>query len=485
MTWRFRNGVPEQITLRATPTYELNRTKADLGIYAQDQWAIGRMTLNYGLRFDYFNGHLPEQRVPAGRFVPERRFGAVPDVPNWKDLDPRLGLAYDLFGNGRTALRTSLGRYVGKEAVSVAQQFNPVLTSVNLTNRSWNDANGNYVPDCVLSNFAANGECGPIDNQNFGRLNPNARRFADDLVRGFGNRDYFWDAAVELHHEVRPGMSLVGGYYRNWSDHFRALPRGDFGTVYVVDNLRVTPADFDPYCITAPTDRRLPGGGGYQVCGLYDLRPDKFGQSEEVASRPGTFGDQSRTSDFFTLALNTRLGRGVEFGASVDTGRTVEDRCFVVDSPQSLLNCRVVTPFTGQTQVKFHGVYPLPFNFRVSGTFQSLSGVPYLADYSASLAEVVPSLGRPLSGGRRSVIVPLVAPQTLFEPRREVLDVRLSRIFDVADGTRLQVNLDVYNLLNDAAILNVNGNYGSAWRRPVVRGIAAPRLFQMSARVTF
>lgn len=174
-------------------------------------------------------------------------------------------------------------------------------------------------------------------------------------------------------------------------------------------------------------DRRLPGGGGYEVCGLYDLRPDKFGLSEEVASRPGTFGDQSRTSDFFTVALNTRLGRGIEFGGSIDTGRTVEDRCFVVDSPQSLLNCRVVTPFGAQTQVKFHGVYPLPFDFRVSGTFQSLSGVPYLADYSASLAEVVPSLGRPLSGGRRSVIVPLVAPQTLFEPRREVLDVRLSR----------------------------------------------------------
>lgn len=485
MTWRFRNGVPEQITLRATPTHELNRTKADLGIYAQDQWAVGRMTLNYGLRFDYFNGHLPEQRVPAGRFVPERRFEAVPDVPNWKDFNPRLGAAYDLFGNGRTALRTSLGRYVGKEAVSVAQQFNPVLTSVNSTNRSWNDANRDFVPDCDLSNFAANGECGPIDNQNFGRLNPNARRFDDDLVRGFGKRDYFWDVAAEIHHEVRTGMSLVGGYYRNWSDQFRALPRGDFGTVYVVDNLEVTPEDYDPFCITAPTDSRLPGGGGYQVCGLYDLRPNKFGLSREVAARPGKFGDQSRTSDFFTIALNTRLNQAIEFGGSFDTGRTVEDRCFVVDSPQSLLNCRVVTPFKGQTQVKLHGVYPLPLGFRVSGTFQSVSGVPYTADYSVSNAEVAASLGRPLAGGRRAVIVPLVAPQTLFEPRREILDVRFSKLFDLSDGMRLQVNLDVYNLLNDAAILNVNSNYGSGWRRPVVRGIAAPRLFQVSGRVTF
>lgn len=485
LTWRFRNGVPEQITMFATPTHEKNRTKADLGIYAQDQWAIGRMTLNYGLRFDYFNGYLPPQGVPAGRFVPQRRFDAVHNVPNWKDLDPRVGVAYDLFGNGRTALRTSFGRYVGKEAVSVAQQFNPVLTSVNSTNRSWNDANRNYVPDCDLANFAANGECGPIDNQNFGKLNPNARRFDDDLVRGFGNRDYFWDAAAEIHHEVRPGMSLVGGYYRNWSDHFRSLPRGDFGTVYVVDNLARTPADFDPYCITAPVDRRLPGGGGYQVCGLYDIKPEKFGLSEEVASRPGTFGDQSRVSDFFTAALNTRFGQGIELGASVDTGRTVEDRCFVVDSPQSLLNCKVVTPFKGQTQIKLHGVYPLPAGFRVSGTFQNLSGVPYTADYSASTDEIAPSLGRPLAGRRRSTIVPLVAPQTFFEPRRTIVDMRVSRIFDLANGMRLQVNLDVYNLLNDSAILNLNNNYGTGWLRPITRGIAAPRLFQFGGRVTF
>jgi hypothetical protein len=169
----------------------------------------------------------------------------------------------------------------------------------------------------------------------------------------------------------------------------------------------------------------------------------------------------------------------------VDTGRTVEDRCFVVDSPQSLLHCRVVTPFKEQTQVKLHGVYPLPLGFRVSGTFQNLSGVPYQANYSAASAEIAPSLGRPLAGGRRAVIVPLVAPQTLFEPRRTIVDVRLSKIFDMARGMRLQVNLDVYNLLNDAAILNVNSNYGSGWRRPITRGIAAPRLFQLGGRVTF
>jgi hypothetical protein len=483
-TWRFRNGVPERITLRATPTYEQNRTKAELGIYAQDQWALGRVTLNYGVRFDYFNGYLPVQEMPAGSFVGARRFEEVKDVPNWTDVNPRFGAAYDLFGTGRTAIRTSIGRYVGKEAVSVAQTFNPVLASVTSTNRSWNDADRDFVPDCDLTNFDANGECGPIDNQNFGQLNPDALQFDDDLVRGFGQRDYFWDFGAELHHEFRPGMSFVGGYYRNWSDHFRGLPRGDFSTVYVIDNVLVTPEDYDPYCITAPVDPNLPGGGGYEVCGLYDIKPDKFGLSEEVARRPGNFGEQSRISDFFTLALNTRFGEGVELGASLDTGRTVEDRCFVIDSPQNLLYCRVESPFSGQTQIKVHGVYPLPLGFIVSGTFQNLSGVSYQANYSASTTEIAPSLGRPLAGRTRSVTVPLVAPQTLFEPRRNIVDLRLSKAFTMASGMRLQLNLDVYNLFNDAAILNLNSNYGSAWRQPVTRGIAAPRLFQVGFRLT-
>ena len=62
----------------------------------------------------------------------------------------------------------SLGRYVGKTVVEIANANNPIVASVNQVNRSWADANGNFVPDCNLANRAANGECGPLANQNFG-----------------------------------------------------------------------------------------------------------------------------------------------------------------------------------------------------------------------------------------------------------------------------------------------------------------------------
>jgi len=483
--WRFRNGLPNRVTIYA-PSQELNRTDADLGIYAQDQWVMDKLTLNVGIRFDYFKGSVPEQSVTAGLFVPARTFPAVTNVPNWTDIDPRVGISYDVFGTGRTAIKATYGRYIGKEAVSVARAFNPIFTQVNSTNIAWSDTNGDYKPDCDFLNPLANGECGKYSNSNFGKANPKAFTANTNLTEGFGTRDYYWDAGLELQHELSPGVSFRVGYYRNWSDHFRALPRGDFRTVYMMDNQSVTSADFSPYSITAPLDSRLPGGGGYVVSGLYDISEEKYGVGDVIATRPGDYGDgQSRVSDFVTASIDARLDNGLQLGGSVDMGQTIEDRCFTVDSPQQLLNCKSDRGWDEQVQVKFHAVQPLPGDFVISATVQNLAGSPWLANYSASTSLIAPSLGRPLAGGRKSVTVPLIAPFELFEPRRNLVDARVSKVFNLANGMRLQTNLDVYNLMNDASILSVNGSFGSKWGAVGSRGLAAPRLYQISGRLSF
>src|SRR5258705_51747 len=128
--YTFLRGVPTQITQLATPYLRKERIRADLGLYAQDQWAVKRLNVNYGLRFDYYNAYVPEQHMPATKFVPARDFEPVYHVPLWKDVSPRLGVAYDLFGNGRTVVKASLGRYVGKTANCVAADNNPVTRPV-------------------------------------------------------------------------------------------------------------------------------------------------------------------------------------------------------------------------------------------------------------------------------------------------------------------------------------------------------------------
>ncbi len=487
MSYTFNQGVPASLTQFATPYLLEARTRADVGIFFQDQWAIKHLTLNYGLRFEYLNGYNPAQHVPAtpNGWVPERSFAAVADVPSWTDLDPRLGAAYDLFGDGRTALKVSLGRYVALTGNGITTSNNPITTSVTSVNRTWTDANGNYVPDCDLGNRASNGECGAMSDQNFGGLRSNSQ-WADDAIRGFSTRDYNWDMSTEVQHQLTPKVALTAGYYRSWYGNFRTT-----------DNLSVTAADYSTYCVTAPVDARLPGGGGYQVCGLYDVSPSKFGQVNSLVTQASNYGKQTLVNNFFNVRLNTRFGQGILFGGGVDTGRSVADNCFVVDSPQQLLNCHIVTPFKALTQIKLNGSYPLPHDFVVSGVFQNLPGPQYLAEYAATTAEILPSLGRNLAAcGARVVCaatatVPLIVPQTHFEGRITRLDLRLTKGVSVGPKLRLQANVDVYNVLNASSVLDLTANqggigsnaYGTRWRIPTL--ILEGRIIQFSTRLTF
>ena len=315
-------------------------------------------------------------------------------------------------------------------------------------------------------------------NQNFGKLNPLATVYADDITRGYGVRDYFWDLGAEVQHQLFSGMSVTGGYYRNWHGNFSAT-----------DNLAVTPTDFSPYCVTAPLDARLPGGGGYPVCGLYDVAPAKFGQVTNLVTQSSHYGKQTRVNDFFSVNVRTDFGSGKQLGGGVDTGRSVADNCFVIDSPQQLLYCRVVTPFSAQTQLKLFGSYPLPYGVVVSAVFQNLSGPNILANWAAPNSAIEPGLGRPQAAcGSRvpcaaTSTIPLVAPQTLFEPRRSQLNLRLSKLLQLGGTRRLRASVDLYNALNANNILTLNNSYGAAWQRPL--SILDGRLVEFSANLSF
>ena len=478
-SYTFLNGVPVGLTQYASPFVEINKVRAELGIFAQDSWRIRRVTLSYGLRFEYFNGHVPAQHAPANAFMPERNFEARSGVPLWKDINPRLGVAYDVFGHGRTAVKGSIGRYSTKVGVVPIRANNPITATVDTVNRAWTDTNRNLIPDCVLSSPLANGECGAMSNSKFGQVNITSR-YADSVLRGWHTREYIWDSALELQHQLTSGISATFGYYRNWA-----------GNRLVTDNLMVTPADYEAYAVTAPVDPRLPGGGGYAVTGLYDIRPEKFGLVDNLIAHASDYGKREQYNDFFATTLNARFANDVQLGGGLDTGRSVDDRCFVVDSPQELLYCRVVWPFSAQTQLKLFGSYPLPFGLVVSGIFRNESSLRSAAggqtlsieaNRAVPNSEIAPSLGRSLAGGARTATVPLVAPYTLFEGRLNQLDLRLTKNFTVR-RTRLQANVDLYNALNASPVTGVIGTYGPRWLQPTQ--ILEGRLIQLSGQLTF
>src|SRR5580765_5165239 len=166
-----QNGLPFSLTQFATPIQFHETVNYNMGLFAQDQWTIKRMTLNYGVRLDFLKATVDPQDIAAGPFTPARSYAGIENVPNWKDIDPRFGVAYDLFGNGKTAVKGSIGRYVIADAYTIARAVNPVTTTINQATRTWlSDPAGQLDPrlDCNLQNPNAQPSCGAITSPAFG-----------------------------------------------------------------------------------------------------------------------------------------------------------------------------------------------------------------------------------------------------------------------------------------------------------------------------
>ncbi len=457
VTLQLRNGIPTQLTQYATPLELYETTGANIGVFAQDQWRLRRLTLNLGVRFDSYNSYVPAQTEGPGPNVPGRNvsFAKVEDIPNWKNVSPRVGASYDVLGNGRTAIKANVGRYLeGPNLTTFTRRANPAAAIVTNATRTWNDTfypvgdprRGNFSPDCDLLVPGANGECGGVNPSNFGSTNP-TQRYADDALT---TRGYNWEASASVQHEVLPRVSASVGYFRRW-----------YGNFLATDNLNLAPSDYTSYCVTAPSDARLPNGGGYQVCGLADV--NRIVAQNNVITLSKNYGTQREVYNGVDYAVSMRLPQGLVLQGGASTGRIATSNCFVVDSPQQTLNCEVTPPFL--TQVKLLGVYPLPFGLQASATFQSLPGPEITASRTYSSAEVAPVLGRNLTAG--TAAVPLIKPGTLFADRLNQLDVRFSKTVGLGGGRRLQANVDIYNAMNASAVLALNTTYGANWQQPL------------------
>jgi hypothetical protein len=465
---RTLNGVPNGVTVYATPYGSKDCIKQNISLFTQDQWKKNRLTLNLGLRFDYFNGYVPAQHLAATRWVPfEQDFAPVYDAPNLKDLSPRLGAVYDVFGNGKTAVKFNVGEYLEQIGTQYTSRVDPVNLTVTSATRNWTD-NGDWIPQ--------ENELGPLSNVNFGKPGIVTTHYDDELTRGWGKRANDWEVSGGIAHEIMHGLSVTATYNNHW-----------FNNLTVTQNLLTTPADYDQFCITAPLDSRLPGGGGNQICGLYDLKPEKFGLVNNQVRFANYYGDRIQRYTGVDVAAIARLPHSIVLQGGTSTGRIRNATCFVVNSPGDMRFCDDTPPYL--TQLKFFAVYPLPWwGLRTSATYQSLPGVPISASYVATNAEIAPTLGRNLGSCRGSatcngnVTIPLIAPDTLFGDRMHQVDFRLGKTIRVG-RTRVEAQFDLYNLANSNAVLAINSRFGPAWLNPTQ--VLPGRLAKVGAQLTF
>ena len=499
-------GVSFGVNQYATPRLSDQRAH-EFAVFAQDQWTIDRLTLNLGVRWDHLNGYIPEQTHPQGRFTDSFTVAAIDGAPNYHDIAPRVGAAYDLFGDGRTAIKGSFGRYVLGIGTNIAQDVNPMESFSVQASRPWNDnlfpflglppGNGDLNPDCNFDNFEANGECGAIRDPNFGTP-VIVNRYRDDLLRGWGTRQGQWQTSFAVQHELAEGWTIEVGYYRTKFDGFT-----------VIDNLNATPDDYGEYCITAPTDPGLGSVSGHAALQPLDDHASGAGPRRGLLTVPASdFGDKWMDFNGVDFNFSGRLPNGATLAGGLTTGSQTWSECFVVDNPTQNRPgyCQVSEPWLAGTQFKINGSYPLPLDTEVSFVYQNIAGILHEAEYDA-LADPVRSgpSRRPCSGGRwlsarRTCSCCRPAPGSSRRTRRPAPRWRRRRSTPSPrstsrgstsstcgsprscnfGGARVRAWFDIFNVFNANYVSFVDDNYADNF--PRITQIMNGRLFKVGGQ---
>ncbi len=443
----YLNGVPASVVAYNTPLFFSNRLNYDVAAYVQDSWKIRRLTFSPGLRVEWLNSEIRPQLSGAGRFVPAREFAAEKNMPNWgPDVSPRFSGAYDLFGDGKTALKASVGKYVRAQALGFASLYNPMR--VQTDRRTWTDLNGDDV--------AQDNEIGRV-NVPFDLVGVRTRNPDPDI-----KRSYQWEFSAGIQRQLLPRVAVSGTWVRRT---WRRLTWSE--------NLLVTQADYTPIPIQNPIDPS-------ETIPVYSLDPAKLGRVNLLDRNSDKI---ERWNNGFDFDVRARVGGGNVFaGLSLD--RQIRVQCETSD-PNELRFCdQSAFGMPYKTMFKTAGMYPLPYGIEVSGSFQSNAGGAMRVDDGLPWQQVSYNVTRAVLPGltQSSVTVPLIQPGSKYLPRYNQADLRLAKRFDIG-RVRLRAQFDVYNVTNSNSITDMGQIFGPALDR--VNEIIPGRVYGFSTRIDF
>ncbi len=481
LAYRFNNGVPNQLTQTPNPFDNRSVLPIDLGLYMQDRWVVGKLAASVGVRYDMLKTYYPEQHLGGTLYWPDRDL-SYPKTPwvSWKDITPRMGVAYDVFGNGKTAIKASANKYtlaVGLQGF-YGDGSNPIVLRGTSTTRSWNDRfypvgdprRENFVPDCDLRSATSNAECGAMANNIF--VPQAVFKIDPALLHGWGSRPYNWTFSTEVEQQLTPALGMSFGYFRRL-----------YGNFVAKDNLATTAADYTKWSYTAPVDSRLPGGGGYVVDGNYDLNPDKVGQVDGYYTFGNSYGHQIEHWDGVDVSMQANVTGSFFVRGGLSTGRTLTDTCeLTAKSPEitSATNPAGATTNLStqpqntychnnsgmETQYKALGSYTVPkIDVQVSVNYQNFPGASLNANVTVPTATAALTLGRPLSNTASSATVNVLASGDVRADRLNQLDFKFGKRFSHGRA-RTTISMDLFNSLNLSTVLTENQTYAT-WRTPL------------------
>ena len=481
LSYRLNNGVPNQFTqtINRFTRHQWVRTGA---LYAQDSYTIGRVTLQGALRYDRAWSFFPEQTVVAVPFFPTAKTYPDTEGSSYNDLTPRGGVAMDVFGNGKTSLKFSFGRYL--EAAQNAGFFttnNPIGRLSTSVSRTWTDANNNYVVDCNLQSQLAQSPAttGSIDTCGVGSPNFGTEVVSSTLdptlTTGWGVRTGDWQWGTSIQQEIMPRVSAEFSYQRRWLLNFSAT-----------DNRSVLSSDYDSYAIFIPTDPRLPNGGGGQLDGLYAITAAAFARpTDNFVTLADRYGTQAQTTNSISLNVTARPKFGLTMQGGFNWAGTNTDSCGLrSELPETNPNNPWCDTNSSLLRVTALGSYTVPkIDVLLATTFRSEQGQQLAANYLASGTNS--TLGRPFAGPSQTITVNLIEPGTVYGDRANQLDLRVAKNLRFG-GTRTNIGLDMFNILNSNPVLTYDQTYSpttNTYLRPT--SVLQPRYVKISAQFNF
>ncbi len=431
--------------------------------FVQDIYTRGRLSLKIGARFDSQTGKNQPAEIPANSLIPDLMpavdFPGSESFPSWKNLSPRLGLTYDLTGDGKTYARAGYSRYYSRlEREWVT--FNNASGTSEL-HLPWFDANddhfvqANEVDTRRILSFSNYNPQEPDALTSPNVIDPEISAPAtDELILGV-EREVIPDFALGAHFIFRRSTHMV------WEDWAHA----GIGIPYVgVDASDFVPAtvEFEGQELTyyelpfmRPAEEILKNWPDYrQRYRALELTGRKRLSNRWMLNFGLTWGDlleyfDSETAIFDPTNVELRRGNAIASGGSFSQG---------MDS---------------RWNFKLNGMVELPAGFHLAGTLNARQGFIFQKVYWVQQR----------SGGIGSGRVFL---QPLGDSRLEdlsLVDFRLDKTFDIG-RSRLSAIMDVFNLLNSATVLarEPRQNVSSANR---VFDILSPRVIRFGVRWIF
>jgi hypothetical protein len=456
-------GQPSSVNVWNTPLEAPGIVDYDSAVFLQDTWTIKRLTLNPGLRVEWFSAGMRAASAPAGRFVPERFFPEERGLLKWgPDYAPRFAAAYDLFGDGRTALKANYSKYHRQYDADPAAAYSPI--GLLSEQRNWFDCVLNATGSACSGAAAATNRNGIVEDHEIGP-SPAGGTFGTVRNNTLGDLDrrYNWEMTVGFQHQLKPRLAIGAMMYKRTVHE-----------IQMTDRSFITTADYTPFQVRMPADISrdpdvaavLDANEMIPVYNLLQAKNSVFGQG--LVDRSAN-EDRSLYTGFET-SFSARLPGGAMMFGSWTAEKNVSVFCENDDNPNGpptgdLYQGRNVArggrfcdqrdfnmPFLHE--FKLAGNYSLPLGVDIGAVVQSFAGLERVIQWSPG-ANLFP-------GGQRTQAQTLILtpPGTLYGERWDQLDVNFKKNFRY--GAKVHTfQIDVFNVFNNNSIRTMNDTVGT------------------------